>query len=73
MIVTLTVRVTVTAVIEYNYKDDMKWSPGAAIFFAHREVGKGREQGVEALPTGKWAIRTGRTLVEQCRSNCRGA
>jgi hypothetical protein len=37
------VMLTVTVVIEYNYYDDMKWSPKAAIFFAHREVGKGRE------------------------------
>ena len=35
----LTTMVTVAAIIEYNYIDDMKWSLPAAIFFAFRDVG----------------------------------
>jgi len=55
--VMLTARVTVSAVIEYNYKDDMIWSPWAAIFFAHREVGNtyrtyGSRAMQEQLPRG---------------------
>ncbi len=40
-----------------------KRGPCPALFFAHREVGKEREQGAEALPTGKAKIVPGKLFA----------